>query len=251
MKNKNSDISRRSFVTNTAKAGLAAGMLGSSIADLLANGIGVPENFPFSTGFSQNPLPYAYTALEPHIDARTMEIHYTKHAAAYANNLKDAAKEEGADTSKPLENVLATISKYSVKMRNNGGGHYNHELFWSIMSPYAGGRPEGKLMDAITSSFGSYDAFVTQFENAAKTRFGSGWAWLIVNAEKKLVVSSTPNQDNPLMDIAEIKGTPILGLDVWEHAYYLHYQNRRPDYVSAFWNLVNWKAVAERYQAAI
>ncbi|MBS4071329.1 superoxide dismutase [Algoriphagus aquatilis] len=251
MKNKNTDITRRSFVTNSAKVGLTVGFIGSSITDLLAKGIEVPKSVPFSTGFSQNPLPYSYTALEPHIDARTMEIHYTKHAAAYANNLKDAAKEEGVDTSKPLENVLGIISKYTPKMRNNGGGHYNHELFWSIMAPNAGGKPEGKLMEAITASFGTYEAFVTQFENAAKSRFGSGWAWLSVTADKKLVVSSTPNQDNPLMDVAEVKGTPILGLDVWEHAYYLNYQNRRPDYVSAFWNIVSWKAVAERYQAAI
>lgn len=251
MKNNNTDISRRAFVSNTTKAGLAVGLIGTSISDLLAKGIEVPENVPFSTGFSQNPLAYAYPALEPHIDARTMEIHYTKHAAAYATNLKDAAKEEGVDTSKPLENVLASISKYSVKMRNNGGGHYNHELFWSIMAPNAGGKPDGKLMEAITASFGSYEAFVTQFESAAKSRFGSGWAWLVVQAGGKLVVSSTPNQDNPLMDVAEVKGTPILGLDVWEHAYYLHYQNRRPDYVSAFWNVVNWKAVAGRYQATI
>jgi Fe-Mn family superoxide dismutase len=180
-----------------------------------------------------------------------MEIHYTKHAAAYAGNLKDAAKEEGVDTSKPLENVLASISKYSTKMRNNAGGHYNHELFWNILGTHAGGKPEGKLMEAIFSSFGSYEMFVSQFENAAKSRFGSGWAWLVVQAEGKLVVSSTPNQDNPLMDLAEVKGTPILGLDIWEHAYYLHYQNRRPDYVSAFWNILNWKAVAARYQAAI
>lgn len=251
MKNKNTDISRRNFVTNTAKAGLGVGLIGASISDLLAKGMAIPENFPFSTGFSQNPLTYAYSALEPHIDARTMEIHYTKHAAAYANNLKDAAKEEGVDTSKPLENVLGNISKYTPKMRNNGGGHYNHELFWSIMAPKAGGKPEGKPMEAITASFGSYEAFVTQFENAAKSRFGSGWAWLVVQSGGKLVVTSTPNQDNPLMDVAEVKGTPILGLDVWEHAYYLHYQNRRPDYVSAFWNVVNWKAVAERYQAAL
>jgi superoxide dismutase, Fe-Mn family len=248
---KNMDISRRVFVSTTAKASLAVGLIGSSISDLLAKGLEIPASFPFATGFSQNPLPYAYSALEPHIDARTMEIHYTKHAAAYANNLKDAAKEEGVDTTKPLENVLGNISKYTPKMRNNGGGHYNHELFWSIMAPNSGGKPEGKLMEAISASFGSYEAFVTQFENAAKSRFGSGWAWLSVTGDKKLVVSSTPNQDNPLMDVAEVKGTPILGLDVWEHAYYLNYQNRRPDYVSAFWNLVNWKAVAERYQAAI
>lgn len=246
-----SSISRRSFISNTAKAGLTVGLIGSSLSELLAKGILIPSEFPFTTGFTQTPLAYGFPALEPHIDARTMEIHYTKHAAAYATNLRDAAKEENVDTMKPLENVLASISKYSAKMRNNGGGHYNHELFWSIMAPNAGGKPEGKLAEAIVASFGNYEAFVTQFETAAKSRFGSGWAWLSVTADKKLVVSSTPNQDNPLMDVAEVKGTPILGLDVWEHAYYLHYQNRRPDYIAAFWNVVNWKAVSERFTAAM
>ena len=179
-----------------------------------------------------------------------MEIHYTKHAAAYASNLRDAAKEEGVDLTLPLEQVLGSISKYSTKMRNNGGGHYNHELFWSILQPVGSARPEGALLSAINSSFGSYEAFVAQFEAAAKTRFGSGWAWLLVDASGKLVVSTTPNQDNPLMDIAEVKGTPILGLDVWEHAYYLNYQNRRPDYVTAFWKVVNWSAVSARFAAA-
>lgn len=251
MKNDKSSLSRRSFISNTTKAGLTVGLIGTSMAELLAKGIQIPSNFPFATGFSQTKLGYPFSALAPHIDAKTMEIHYTKHAASYASNLNDAAKEEKVDTSKPLENVLAEISKFSVKMRNNAGGHYNHELFWSVMSPNGGGKPEGKLMDAINSSFGSYEAFVTEFETAAKTRFGSGWAWLNVTSDKKLSVSSTPNQDNPLMDVAEVKGTPILGLDVWEHAYYLNYQNRRPDYVSAFWNLVDWKAVSERFAATM
>lgn len=251
MKNEKSTISRRSFISRTTKAGMTVGIFGATMAELLAKGIEIPAEYPFATGFTQTKLSYAYEALAPHIDAKTMEIHYTKHAAGYASNLNAAAKDEGVDTSKPLENVLGTISKYTIKMRNNAGGHYNHELFWSIMAPSAGGRPEGKLMDALVSSFGSYEEFVTQFENAAKTRFGSGWAWLSVTADNKLIVSSTPNQDNPLMDVAEIKGTPILGLDVWEHAYYLNYQNRRPDYVSAFWNLVNWKAVNERFDTAM
>jgi Fe-Mn family superoxide dismutase len=242
--------SRREFLATTAKAGLTVGLVGTAFSDLLAH----PAQAIVGTGFTQTPLPYAYTALEPHIDARTMEIHYSKHAAAYASNLRDAAKEEGVDTAQPLEQVLASISKYSTKMRNNGGGHYNHELFWSILGqPAAAGPeagPEGALLKAIKTSFGSYEAFVSQFEAAAKTRFGSGWAWLLVDATGKLVVSSTPNQDNPLMDVAEVKGTPILGLDVWEHAYYLHYQNRRPDYVTAFWKVVNWKAVADRFAAA-
>ncbi|SEG26905.1 superoxide dismutase [Algoriphagus boritolerans] len=248
---KNYNLTRRTFIAQTAKAGLTMGIVGASVTELLAKNTRNLAAFSSSTGFGQSPLPYPFSALAPTIDAKTMEIHYTKHAAAYASNLADAAKEEGVDTSKPLEDVLSSISKYSVKMRNNGGGHYNHELFWSIMSPTGGGKPEGKLLTAIVASFGSYEAFVTQFENAAKTRFGSGWAWLVVDSSNKLVVSSTPNQDNPLMDVAEVKGTPILGLDVWEHAYYLNYQNRRPDYVSAFWNVVNWKAVSDRYEKLV
>jgi Fe-Mn family superoxide dismutase len=251
MKNKPSNPSRREFLATTAKAGLTVGLVGTAFSDLLAH----PAQAVAGTGFTQTPLPYAYTALEPHIDARTMEIHYSKHAAAYASNLRDAAKEEGVDTAQPLEQVLASISKYSAKMRNNGGGHYNHELFWSILGSSPAGLPavagpDGALLKTLKTSFGSYEAFVSQFETAAKTRFGSGWAWLLVDATGKLVVSSTPNQDNPLMDVAEVKGTPILGLDVWEHAYYLHYQNRRPDYITAFWKVVNWKAVADRFAAA-
>ncbi|MFM7629643.1 MAG: superoxide dismutase [Algoriphagus sp.] len=245
MKTNPSHPSRRTFLANSAKAGLTVGLLGSGISDLFGQ-----ESLPaFTTGFTQQPLAYGYAALEPHIDARTMEIHYTKHAAAYASNLRDAAKEESVDTTLPLEQVLASISKYSTKMRNNGGGHYNHELFWSILQPMGGTTPQGALLASLQASFGSYEAFVSQFETAAKTRFGSGWAWLLVDASGKLVVSSTPNQDNPLMDIAEVKGTPILGLDVWEHAYYLHFQNRRADYVTAFWQVVNWNAVAARFAA--
>jgi Fe-Mn family superoxide dismutase len=238
--------SRRQFIATTAKAGLALGLAGTSLSEVFA----ASAQLPFSTGYTQQPLPYTYAALEPAIDARTMEIHYTKHAASYASNLRDAAKEEGVDTTQPLDQVLGSISKYSTKMRNNGGGHYNHELFWSILQPVGGAGPEGALLSAINGSFGSFEAFVAQFEAAAKTRFGSGWAWLLVDASGKLVVSSTPNQDNPLMDLAEVKGTPILGLDVWEHAYYLNYQNRRPDYINAFWKVVNWSAVAARFAAA-
>lgn len=190
-------------------------------------------------------LPYAFNALEPHIDARTMEIHHDKHHAAYVNNLNKAV--EGTEMEgKSLEDLFASISKYPAAVRNNGGGHYNHSLFWEIMGPNKGGAPSGKLADAINSAFGSFDKFKEQFSNAAATRFGSGWAWLVVS-NGKLVVSSTPNQDNPLMDVAEVKGIPILGIDVWEHAYYLHYQNRRPDYISAFWNVINWDEVAKRF----
>jgi Fe-Mn family superoxide dismutase len=193
-------------------------------------------------------LPYDLTALEPHIDAKTMEIHHGKHHQAYINNLNAAI--EGTDLAvKSIEAIMGEISKHSMAVRNNGGGHYNHSLFWTILGPNAGGSPSGKLMDAIVSAFGSFDAFKDQFAKAGATRFGSGWAWLIVH-EGRLVVTSSPNQDNPLMDVAEVKGTPILGLDVWEHAYYLHYQNRRPDYISAFWNVVNWNKVAELFAAA-
>lgn len=193
-------------------------------------------------------LPYDLTALEPHIDAKTMEIHHGKHHQAYINNLNAAI--EGTELAgKSIEAIMSEISKHSMAVRNNGGGHYNHSLFWNILGPNAGGAPSGKLMDAINSAFGSLEAFKDQFAKAGATRFGSGWAWLVVH-EGRLVVTSTPNQDNPLMDIAEVKGTPILGLDVWEHAYYLHYQNRRPDYISAFWNVVNWNKVAELFETA-
>ncbi|GAB4130814.1 MAG: superoxide dismutase [Bacteroidia bacterium] len=190
-------------------------------------------------------LDYAYAALEPHIDARTMEIHHTKHHQAYVTNLNNAIAGTDAENLSVID-ICKNISKYPVAVRNNGGGHYNHDLFWKVMSPNGGGAPTGELASAIDAVFGNFDTFKQQFSNAAATRFGSGWAWLIVGADKKLAVCSTPNQDNPLMDIAEVKGTPILGIDVWEHAYYLHYQNRRPDYISAFWNVINWEEVARR-----
>ncbi|HEV7231203.1 MAG TPA: superoxide dismutase [Bacteroidia bacterium] len=194
-------------------------------------------------------LPYANNALEPHIDAKTMEIHHSKHHQAYVTNLNNAAA--GTDAEKlSIEDLCKQISKFPMPVRNNGGGHYNHSLFWTILKPGGGsGAPTGDVATAINTAFGSFDAFKTQFAAAGTTRFGSGWAWLSV-AGGKLSISSTPNQDNPLMDIAEVKGTPILGLDVWEHAYYLHYQNRRPDYIAAFWNLVNWDEVNNRLKAA-
>ncbi|PKQ69210.1 superoxide dismutase [Labilibaculum manganireducens] len=192
-------------------------------------------------------LPYAYDALEPHIDARTMEIHHSKHHAGYTNNLNAAVS--GTDIEEQsIENILANISKQSVAVRNNGGGFFNHDLFWQVMSPKGGGKPSGSLLAAIEKDFGSFDSFKEEFSKAAATRFGSGWAWLVKQPNGKLVVSSTPNQDNPLMDVAEVKGTPILGLDVWEHAYYLKFQNKRPDYISEFWNVVNWEEVAKRFQ---
>ncbi|MFN4121899.1 MAG: superoxide dismutase [Flavobacteriales bacterium] len=193
-------------------------------------------------------LPYDYNALEPHIDARTMEIHHTKHHNAYVTNLNNAIA--GTDAEKlSLEEILANVSKYGPAVRNNGGGHYNHAMFWQIMGPNAGGAPTGDLASAINTAFGSFDKMKEEFNKAAATRFGSGWAWLVLH-DGKLTITSTANQDNPLMDIAEVKGFPIMGLDVWEHAYYLHYQNRRPDYIGAWWNVVNWNAVAQRFNQA-
>ncbi len=190
-------------------------------------------------------LDYAYDALEPNIDARTMEIHHTKHHAGYTNNLNAAI--EGTDLAgKSIEEILASISKHPAAVRNNGGGFYNHSLFWKVMGPNGGGKPKGDVMQAIEKNFGSFDQFKENFNKAAATRFGSGWAWLVKQDGGKLVVTSSPNQDNPLMDLSEVKGTPILGLDVWEHAYYLKYQNRRPEYIDAFWNVVNWDEVASR-----
>jgi Fe-Mn family superoxide dismutase len=191
-------------------------------------------------------LDYAYDALEPHIDARTMEIHYTKHHAAYTNNLNNAIQGTDLENS-TIESLLAKISTLSPAIRNNGGGFYNHNLFWKFLSPTGGGNPNGEIASAIDATFGSFEKFKQEFSTAAATRFGSGWAWL-VKTNNGLQVSSTPNQDNPLMDIAEVKGTPILAIDVWEHAYYLNYQNRRPDYISAFWNVINWDEVNARFK---
>jgi Fe-Mn family superoxide dismutase len=198
--------------------------------------------------FTLPALSYAHDALEPHIDKQTMEIHHGKHHNAYVTNLNNAMA--GSDTEKlSIEAICQNISKYPPAVRNNGGGHYNHSLFWTIMGPNAGGEPAGEFAAAINAAFGTFADFKTQFANAGVTRFGSGWAWLIVK-DGKLAICSTPNQDNPLMDIAEVKGTPILGLDVWEHAYYLRYQNRRPDYIAAFWNVVHWSKVAENFKKA-
>lgn len=193
-------------------------------------------------------LPYGYDALEPHIDAQTMQIHHGKHHQAYVDNLNKALA--GTDgENKSLEELMANISAYPAAVRNNGGGHYNHSLFWSILGNN-GSQPSGKLADAINETFGSLDGLKEKMNTAGTTRFGSGWAWLSVSGGK-LAVSSTPNQDNPLMDVAETKGTPILGIDVWEHAYYLKYQNKRPDYLSAIWNVINWEEVGKRYEAAL
>ena len=204
---------------------------------------------PTGAPFEQSDLPYAFNALEPHIDAQTMEIHYTRHHKAYINNLNKALREAG-DTLTPLNDIMARVSTYSTAVRNNGGGHYNHDLFWSVLSPDAS-EPSEELLTAINEQLGGMDEMKSALSKAGATRFGSGWAWLIVNAEGKLAITSTPNQDNPLMDVAEDRGTPIFGIDVWEHAYYLKYQNKRGDYLDAIWNVVNWEEVSRRYAEAM
>ena len=197
--------------------------------------------------FKLAPLPYAYEALEPHIDTLTMQIHHDKHHQAYVDNLNKAIA--GTDhENKSIADLVKHAGSISPAVRNNGGGHWNHTFFWESLAGNAGGNPTGKIAEAINAAFGSFDAFKEKFSQAGMTRFGSGWAWLIVK-DGKLEVSSTPNQDNPLMDIAEVKGTPILGADVWEHAYYLKYQNKRADYLAAFWNVVNWGKVVERFES--
>ncbi|GAB3980594.1 superoxide dismutase [Mn] [Spirosoma terrae] len=197
--------------------------------------------------FVLDPLPYPSDSLEPNIDKQTMEIHHDKHHNAYVTNLNNAIAGTELEN-KSIEELLKTISQAPVAVRNNGGGHYNHTLFWNTISGNGGGQPTGELAEAINKKFGSYDAFKEEFTKAATTRFGSGWAWLIVTPEGDVAVTSTPNQDNPLMDIAEVKGFPIIGLDVWEHAYYLKYQNRRPEYISAYFNVIDWNAAEKRYQ---
>jgi len=197
--------------------------------------------------FTLPKLSYDYNALEPYIDARTMEIHYSKHHAGYTANLNKAV-EGTALEGKSIEQILAGVSAQSAAVRNNGGGFYNHGVYWSIMGPNGGGEPTGELLSAINGAFGSFADFKSKFSTAAATRFGSGWAWLVKQSDGSLVVSSTPNQDNPLMDLAEVKGNPVLGIDVWEHAYYLKYQNRRPEYIEAFWNVINWDEVARRFK---
>ena len=201
--------------------------------------------------FTLPDLPYGFSALEPNIDTRTMEIHHGKHHAGYTNNLNNAIAGTELE-GKSIESILANVSKHSAAVRNNGGGYYNHCLFWEIMSPDGGGEPSAQMniKKAIDRDFGSFEEFKKEFSAAAATRFGSGWAWLCTDKNDKLFITSTPNQDNPLMDVADKKGTPILGLDVWDHAYYLNYQNRRPDYISSFFNVINWQEVTKRYNNA-
>lgn len=246
---KEKDLGRRQFLLNTGKLGLLASLSFPAIAGLSRGQYnpGIFETEGIIT-WSQQPLGYAYTALEPSIDAMTMEIHYSKHAALYSKNLAEAVKAEGVDTnSVRIDQFLKNISKYSPKMRNNAGGHFNHELFWkSLKAPSPDNAPSNIMLDFIKRDFNSLEAFKTQFADAAKNRFGSGWAWLVLTGDKKLVIGSTPNQDNPLMDLSDLKGFPVMGLDVWEHAYYLKYQNRRPDYINAWWNIVDWNFVEKR-----
>ncbi len=233
---------RRRFILQSSQAVAAATL----IPDLLQAQASSPRSAG-EIGYKQDPLEYTYNALEPSIDAMTMEIHFTKHAAGYTKNMQDALIAEKVDVSaKSITELLAVISGYSTKLRNNAGGHYNHELFWkSLRAPRVFNMPEEKMMKLIQQSFGSFDAFQTQFADVAKSRFGSGWAWLVME-EGKLKLGSTPNQDNPLMDLSDFKGTPLLGLDVWEHAYYLKYQNRRADYISSFWSIINWDRISTR-----
>ena len=243
---------RRDFLKTSVKGSIALGLGASTLSSIMESCSPSKSMMttPFKTGFDQKPLPYKYDALENVIDATTMEIHYTKHASAYSKNLKDAAQAEGIAAGTSVEDILANVSKYSAKVRNNGGGHYNHEMFWQCMRPkMQDNKPGPKLLPIIEANFTSFQNFKTQFSDAGKNRFGSGWAWLYADNNKILKIGSTPNQDNPLMNVSELKGFPLLGLDVWEHAYYLKYQNKRPDYIENWWNVVNWDYVWQRYAA--
>jgi superoxide dismutase, Fe-Mn family len=245
MENQNS---RRKFIVNSLKATAAFTLAGGAITSVITSCNSTKTlRSKFNTPFTLQPLPYTYNALETVIDAKTMEIHYSKHAAGYSKNLIDAIKEENISNTLTLEDILSKTTKYSAKVRNNAGGHYNHEMFWKCMQPKTSdNKPTGKLLEAIEKAFGSFADFKAKFTDAAKTRFGSGWAWLYVDHKNNLQIGSTPNQDNPLMDVAEIKGFPLLCIDVWEHAYYLNYQNKRADYIENWWSLVNWKYVQTR-----
>ncbi|PKL83833.1 MAG: superoxide dismutase [Ignavibacteriae bacterium HGW-Ignavibacteriae-3] len=239
-------MDRKKFLSSLGILTIAGGL---KKVDAITNNINQSLDRSYKMGkFELMPLPYAFNALEPHIDARTMEIHHDKHHAGYVNNLNKAVEGTGL-AGKSLEDIFLDISKLPAVVRNNGGGVWNHNIFWQVMAPNKGGQPSGPLADAINSTFGSFDKFKELFATAGATRFGSGWAWLVLSGGK-LVVTSTANQDNPLMDIAEVKGTPLLALDVWEHAYYLNYQNRRPDYIASWWNVVNWDEVAKRFASA-
>ncbi len=244
-------MKRRNFIKTIPLSISLATVTSELVSQTSTNTIFQTKNTNNIMAFELPALPYAFNALDPHIDAKTMEIHHGKHHNAYVTNLNNAVAADATAQGKSLEDLIAHISKFPMAIRNNGGGHWNHSMFWSIMSPNGGGEPKGEIALAINGAFGSFENFKKEFSNAGATRFGSGWAWLSVDANKNLFVSSTPNQDNPLMDIAEKKGTPVLGMDVWEHAYYLHYQNRRPDYMAAFYNVINWEEVNARFKKAI
>ena len=240
--------SRRDFIKKGAMLA-ASGIVGSALADSLAN-----NSLAGETGaFTLPPLPYGYDALEPHIDKMTMEIHHAKHHQGYVNNLNKAIEVDATLKGQSLEMILSNISKLPAAVRNNGGGHYNHSLFWTLMGKTSSQTevPNNALTDSLKSSFGSLEEFKTKFSDAAMKRFGSGWAWLVVKKDQKLEICSTPNQDNPLMDISEIKGIPVLALDVWEHAYYLKNQNKRADYIASWWNVVNWEEASKLFAAAV
>jgi len=241
---------RRRFLRSTLRGGLALGTAASlpQALQALPSVLRDQSSSPAAeTGPDQSPLPYAYDALEPFIDAKTMEIHYTKHAATYSKNIKDALATEKLPPDTSMETLMTTISRRTEKMRNNGGGHYNHEMFWKSMTPKGPQEPAGKLSEAITRDLGSLANLRQRLTEAAMTRFGSGWAWLYLDAQGHLQIGSTPNQDNPLMDLSPIRGLPLLGIDVWEHAYYLKYQNRRAEYVENWFRLVNWEYVGQRF----
>ena len=244
-------MKRRNFIKTIPLSISLATVTSELVSQTSTNTIFQTKNTNNIMAFELPALPYAFNALDPHIDAKTMEIHHGKHHNAYVTNLNNAVAADATAQGKSLEDLIAHISKFPMAIRNNGGGHWNHSMFWSIMSPNGGGEPKGEIALAINGAFGSFENFKKEFSNAGASRFGSGWAWLSVDANKNLFVSSTPNQDNPLMDIAEKKGTPVLGMDVWEHAYYLHYQNRRPDYMAAFYNVINWEEVNARFKKAI
>lgn len=246
-------MNRRSFLGNTSKAGIGTLAVPAVLSTLEAcsatKKTGSSTVYTSGPTFEQRPLPYDYKALEPKIDAQTMEIHYTKHAAAYTKNMKEAIAAENVQVAN-MEALLAGISKFSTKLRNNAGGHYNHESFWSWMAP-GGKAMTPDFTKVLEAGFGSIGDLKNKFADAGMKRFGSGWSWLVLDANKKLVIGSTANQDNPLMDVSELKGFPLLGLDVWEHAYYLKYQNKRADYINAWWDLVNWQEVENRYAFAM
>jgi Fe-Mn family superoxide dismutase len=246
------EYNRRSFLGLSFKGLMIAGIAGTANELLVACSPSKKTSTQtlFHTNMQQSPLPYAYSALEDVIDTQTMEIHYQRHAAGYAKALQEEAKVAGLSSDTSVEKILEKISSYSTKMRNNAGGHYNHELFWKCMRPKRNNnKPEGELAARIDSTFQSFENFKLEFTTASTSRFGSGWAWLYVDKNKTLRIGSTPNQDNPLMNVSDIKGTPLLGLDVWEHAYYLKYQNKRADYIARWWEVVNWEYVSQRYNA--